>query len=87
MRSAASPSVLPACPAHCSALVKVGSTTALAGVKCEIVPALPEAPDAGRLAVQVRSTRRAGQLDEGGHALLLCVAWQPARFGWVGAMI
>lgn len=36
-----------------SALVKVGSTTALAGVKCEVVPALPEAPDAGRLVVQV----------------------------------
>ena len=41
--------------ANASALVKLGSSTALAGVKCEIGGAVPEAPDQGRLVVQVRS--------------------------------
>lgn len=52
-----SPTALPF-PRH-SALVKVGATSALAGIKCEVVPALPDAPDAGRLTVQVRAKARA----------------------------
>ncbi|KAI7841051.1 hypothetical protein COHA_005279 [Chlorella ohadii] len=61
--------------ADASALVKVGSTTALAGVKCEVVPALPEAPDAGRLAVQVEmaplcsATARPGRPSEAAQVL------------------
>jgi hypothetical protein len=39
--------------ADASALVKMGSTTVLAGVKCEIMPALSEAPDEGRWTLQV----------------------------------
>lgn len=61
--------------ADASALVKVGSTTALAGVKCEVVPALPEAPDAGRLVVQVEmaplcsATTRPGRPAEAAQVL------------------
>eukprot|EP00887_Chlorella_sp_A99_P002376 scaffold10.g2376.t1 len=44
--------------ADASALVKasgvhVGSTTALAGIKCEVMPAAEDAPDQGRLSLQV----------------------------------
>lgn len=39
--------------ADASALVRVGSTKALAGVKCEVMPAPADAPDEGRLAVTV----------------------------------
>lgn len=39
--------------ADASALVKIGSTTVLAGVKCEVMPAVADAPDEGRLTLQV----------------------------------
>lgn len=39
--------------ADASALVKMGSTTVLAGLKCEIMPASSEAPDEGRWMLQV----------------------------------
>ena len=40
--------------ADASALVKVGATAVLAGVKCEVAPAPADAPDEGRLVLQVR---------------------------------
>ena len=43
--------------ADASALVKVGSTTALAGIKCEVMPAAADAPDQGRLVLQVLGWR------------------------------
>jgi hypothetical protein len=43
--------------ADSSALVKIGSTTVLAGIKCEVMPADPETPDQGRLTLQVRACR------------------------------
>lgn len=39
--------------ADASALVKLGSTTVMAGIKCEVMPAAADAPDEGRLTVQV----------------------------------
>lgn len=39
--------------ADASALVKIGSTSVLAGAKCEVMPASADEPDKGRLAVQV----------------------------------
>ncbi|KAL4422267.1 hypothetical protein ABPG75_008464 [Micractinium tetrahymenae] len=39
--------------ADASALVKIGSTTVLAGAKCEVMPASADEPDKGRLVVQV----------------------------------
>lgn len=39
--------------ADASALVKIGSTSVLAGTKCEVMPASTDEPDKGRLAVQV----------------------------------
>lgn len=39
--------------ADSSALVKIGSTSVLAGAKCEVMPASADEPDKGRLAVQV----------------------------------
>ncbi|EFN59910.1 hypothetical protein CHLNCDRAFT_132943 [Chlorella variabilis] len=39
--------------ADASALVKVGSTAALAGIKCEVMPASADTPEEGRLALQV----------------------------------
>lgn len=47
--------------ADASALVKVGSTTVLAGAKCEVMPASADEPDRGRLAVQVCGGSGAGR--------------------------
>ena len=44
--------------ADSSALVKIGSTTVLAGIKCEVMPADPDSPDQGRLTLQVCARRR-----------------------------
>lgn len=48
--------------ADASALVKVGSTAALAGIKCEVMPASADTPEEGRLALQVRCGVEAGGL-------------------------
>lgn len=39
--------------ADASALVKIGAATVLAGAKCEVMAAADDAPDQGRVAVQV----------------------------------
>lgn len=57
--------------ADASALVKIGSTTVLAGVKCEVAPASADTPDEGRLVLQVLC-RLGGE-----------VAWQGEVAGWL----
>ena len=43
--------------ADSSALVRVGRTTVLAGIKCEVMAGIADAPDEGRLTLQVRRRR------------------------------
>ena len=60
--------------ADASALVKIGSTSVLAGAKCEVMPASADELDKGRLTVQVgvghgghfRRQRAGGMADQGG---------------------
>lgn len=73
--------------ADASALVKVGTSTALAGIKCEVFQTTDEAPDEGRVTVTVEmaplcsAVTRPGRPSEAAQVRVWCLcSWHAKMF-------